>query len=172
MWRRAAPSERQADLPHPFEHRDQRDVGDAGGADEQRDAAEEEEEGVEVALHAGPDPPRLGRRRHLEQGRIGRTEGQRELPGDQVGGADAGLHLDRPRALEPEVAGCGALGDHDRTEQRRLAGHAGDDPDDGVEAVAEEDRRLVLDAGDVQLLGDVGAHQRHPVGPGGMAGVR
>src|SRR3954451_11010673 len=40
----------QADLADALENRDQRDVGDADGPDEQRDAAEQQEQGVEVLL--------------------------------------------------------------------------------------------------------------------------
>ena len=41
----------QADLADPFEHRHERDVGDAERAHQQRHAAEEQEQGVQVVLH-------------------------------------------------------------------------------------------------------------------------
>ena len=55
MWRRAgAERPAQPDLADALEHRDERDVGDPDRADEQRHAAEQQEERVEVVLDRAP----------------------------------------------------------------------------------------------------------------------
>ena len=95
MWRRAAPSARsQADLAGAFEHRDERDVGDADGADEQGDAPEHEQQEVEVALHVVAHPRRLGWERHLEHAGLVGAEGHGNLSRDEGRGADGRLDDD------------------------------------------------------------------------------
>ncbi len=50
----------QADLAAALEDADEHDVGDADGADEQRDGAESEEEAIEGALRVGAGGERSG----------------------------------------------------------------------------------------------------------------
>ena len=73
MWRRAgAERAAQADLADPLEHRDERHVGDADRADQQRHAAEQQEERVEVVLHVAAQL-RAGRAARRPCSRPGRS---------------------------------------------------------------------------------------------------
>jgi hypothetical protein len=122
-------------------------------------------------LHPGADPAGLGRRDDLEHRGVGRAEGQGELVGDDAGRADTRLHLDRAGSREPELALRGALRDDHAAEETWLAADAVEQTDDDVELVAEVDRGLVVDPGNVELLGGVGSEHRDAVGPQRVAVV-
>ena len=72
---------------------------------------------------------------------------------------------------QPELPPGGALGHDHRAEQLRLAADPREDPDDDVEAVADEDRRLLVHARDADAPGGVHAQDDDAVGAPRVAGV-
>jgi hypothetical protein len=99
----AARAERaaQADLADALEHRDERHVGDPDRAHEERHAAEEQEERVEVVLHRAAQVTRIRRGGDLQQAGVRRAERHRGLAGDEVHRADARLDLGERGAARP-----------------------------------------------------------------------
>ena len=82
-----------------------------------------------------------------------------------------GLDLCERGRREPELPPGGALGHDHRAEQRRLAADARQDADHDVQAVADEDRRLLVDTRDADLPRGVHAEDDDAVGAPRVAGV-
>ena len=162
----------QADLAHPLEHRHERDVGDADRPHQQRDGSEQQEQRVEVLLHTGLDPSRLGRSGDLQRVGVGGDQRQGNLGSDELRRAHLRLHLDVAGRRHPELPARGALRDDDRVQQAALAFHVGEDPHDGVEPLADVDGRLVVDPGDMELIGRRRPQHGDTVGTVGVAGVQ
>ena len=151
----------QADLADALEHRDERDVGDADRADEQRHAAEQQEQRVEVVLDRAAQLARVRRRGDLEQARVARAERDRGLAGDQVDRADARLDLGERRApRRPNSRRAVPSGMIAAPSSDGLPADAGEQADHRVEAVADEDRRLLVDPRDAEAPRGVRARAR------------
>ena len=103
----------QANFSGALHHADQGDIGNAQGADDQRQAAEHQKHDAQVRLYFVLHAFGLQRHLHLERARVVWPQRQARLVGNEVSRADSGFNHHQARAGEAEIPlRCAFRDDH------------------------------------------------------------